>query len=483
MTGRPTLTTVSGAPVARRAGASGPEEVPRFDRALLEELCYFNRERIPERVVHAKGFGAHGSFTVTNELSRFTRAALFSKVGKRTPCLVRFSSMSGEQGSADLERDPRGFAVKFYTEEGNFDLVGSNLPVSFVRDPAKFPDLARARKRHPRSHLRSPAAMWDFFSLCPETLHALLLLYSDHGIPRAPFFMDGFGVHAFALWNRKGERFWAKFHFESLQGRGFLTDAEAERLIGGDRDAFARALFEAIERGEFPRWRLRVQILSEAEAERLPFDPFDPTKLWPEHEHPAIEVGVLELDRNPDNHFAEVEQAAFDPGNFVPGIGPSPDPVLQARLFAYADAQRYRLGTHYAALPINAPRCPVHHYHKDGAMRFFDNNTKNPDAFYEPNSFDGPVPGPEQGEPRPRPTVRRARREDEDDFAQPRAFLRSLEPEERARLVGNLARAMAGVPEFVARRQLALFARVEPALAEAVGAALGIRPTLAVAAE
>lgn len=483
MSGRPTLTTTAGAPAAARTRdvASG---VPFWrDRALLEELFTFNRERVPERVAFAVGCGAFGHFTVTGELASFTRAALFSKVGKRTPCLVRFSALSGACGAPDLERDLRGFAVKFYTEEGNFDLVGSNLPVFFLRDPAKVPDLVRVRKRHPRSNLPSPTAMWDFFSLCPETLHAVLWLFSDHGIPRAPMYMDGFGVHAFALWNRKGERFWAKFRLKSLQGQRFFTDEEAVRMIAQDRCAFARALFEAIERGEFPRWQLCVQILSEAEAKRLPFDPFDPTKLWPEQLCPWLEVGILELDRNPDNYFAEIEQAAFDPGNFVPGIGASPDPILEARILLYADAQRYRIGTHYAALPVNAPRCPVHHYHKDGAMRFFDNNSKNPDAFYEPNSFDGPVPSPEHGEPPSSTDFPRGSRANEDDFVQPRAFWRSLSGETRARLVANLARALEGVPEFIQRRELALFARLDERFAEAVNRALGGRAPLAIAAE
>jgi len=472
-----TLTTTAGAPVADNqnsltAGARGP--VLLQDYQLIEKLAHQNRERIPERVVHAKGWGAFGTLTVTHDITKYTRAKLF-KVGQTTPILARFSTVAGELGAADAERDVRGFALKFYTEEGNWDLVGNNTPVFFVRDPLKFPDFIHTQKRHPKTNLRSPTAMWDFWSLSPESLHQVTMLMSDRGIPQAPMYMNGYGSHTYSFWNNDGERFWVKFHFKTLQGHKHYTNAEAEALIGKTRESYQEELFGAIERGEYPKWRMCVQIMPEADAEKTSYNPFDLTKVWPHAEYPLIDVGVMELNRNADNYFAEIEQAAFSPSNIVPGIGHSPDKMLQARVFSYADAHRYRLGTHYEALPVNAPKCPVHHYHKDGAMRFFQNDTGNPNVYYEPNSFDGPAENPAVKEPPLRisgDADRYNHRVGNDDFSQPRALFNLFDAGQRQRLFDNIAAAMAGVPPFIKERQCRLFDQVHPDYGAGVRAAL-----------
>jgi catalase len=475
------LTTSAGAPIADNqnsltAGPRGP--VLMQDYQLLEKLAHQNRERIPERVVHAKGWGAYGNLTITNDISRYTRAKIFSQVGKKTDLIVRFSTVAGELGAADAERDVRGFAIKFYTEEGNWDLVGNNTPVFFVRDPLKFPDFIHTQKRHPKTNLRSAAAMWDFWSLSPESLHQVTILMSDRGLPLSPRFMNGYGSHTYRFWNDNGQRFWVKFHFKTQQGHRFLTNAEAASVVGRTRESYQEDLFGSIERSEFPRWAMFVQIMPEPDAEKTPYNPFDLTKVWPHKDYPLIEVGVLELNRNPENYFAEIEQLALSPSNVVPGIGFSPDKMLQARIFSYADAHRYRLGTHYEALPVNAPRCPVHHYHKDGAMRFFPNLTGNPDAYYEPNSYNGPVQDPTGAEPPLSISGDAARydhREGNDDFSQPRALFRLFNKDQRERLFNNIADAMQGVPEFIVERQCALFDRVDPAYGSGVRATLARR--------
>ena len=473
------LTTSAGAPIADNqnsltAGPRGP--VLLQDWQLIEKLAHQNRERIPERVVHAKGWGAFGTLTVTHDITRYTRAALFSEVGKKTEMLMRFSTVAGEQGAADAERDVRGFAMKFYTEEGNWDLVGNNTPVFFIRDPLKFPDFIRTQKRHPQTNLRSPAAMWDFWSLSPESLHQVTILMSDRGLPVAPMYMNGYGSHTYGLWNAAGERVWVKFHFKTMQGHRHYTNAEAAEVIGRSRETYQEELFGTIARGEFPRWRLQIQVMTPEQAEQTPFNPFDLTKVWPHADFPLIDVGVVELNRNARNYFAEIEQAAFSPSNFVPGIGASPDKMLQARIFAYADAHRYRLGTHYEALPVNAPKCPVHHYHKDGSMRFFQNDTGNPDAYYEPNSMGGPVQDPGVAEP-PLPiqgdAARWNHREGNDDVSQPRALFLLMDAGQRQRLFSNIAAAMGGVPQAIIDRQVALFDQVHPEYGAGVRAALG----------
>ncbi len=478
----PTMTTSAGSPVADNqnsltAGPHGP--VLMQDYPLIEKLAHQNRERIPERVVHAKGWGAHGTFTVTGDISRLTRAKLFAEVGAKTDVLVRFSTVAGELGAADAERDVRGFSIKFYTEEGNWDLVGNNTPVFFIRDPLKFPDFIRTQKRHPRTNLRSKTAMWDFWSLSPESLHQITILFSDRGLPPSPRFMNGYGSHTFSMVNAAGERVWVKFHLKTRQGHRHLTNAESEAVIGKSRESYQEDLFGAIEAGDFPRWDMKIQVMTEAEAAKTPYDPFDLTKVWPHGDFPLIDVGVLELNRNPDNYFAEIELAAFSPSNVIPGIGLSPDKVLQARAFSYADAHRYRLGTHYEALPVNAPKCPVHHYHKDGAMRFFANDTGNPDAYYEPNSFGGPAQDPSYAEPPlpiEGPADRYNHRKDNDDTSQAGALFRLFDAGQRGRLFANIAAAMDGVPDEIVERQLVHFERADPDYAA------GVRRALAAAA-
>lgn len=472
------LTTTAGSPIADNqnsltAGHPGP--VLMQDWQLIEKLAHQNRERIPERVVHAKGWGAFGTLTVTNDITRYSRAKIFDTVGKTTDLLIRFSTVAGEQGAADAERDVRGFAVKFYTEEGNWDLVGNNTPVFFIRDPLKFPDFIHTQKRHPRTNLRSSTAMWDFWSLSPESLHQITILFSDRGLPVAPMYMNGYGSHTYSFWNAAGERFWVKFHFKTLQGHRHYTNAQAADVIGQSRETYQEELFGGIEAGRFPRWLMQVQVVGEDDLGRFDFDPFDLTKVWPHDLVPLEDVGAVELNRNASNYFAEIEQAAFSPSNMVPGIGASPDRMLQARIFSYADAHRYRLGTHYEALPVNAPKCPVHHYHKDGAMRFFRNDSGNADAYYEPNSFSGPKQDPSVAEPPMKVSgvaARHDHRAGNDDYAQPRALFRLFDAGQKARLYANIAAAMVGVPEAIVERQLGHFARIDPAYAEGVRAAL-----------
>ncbi|HEY1057118.1 MAG TPA: catalase [Limnobacter sp.] len=473
----PVMTTTAGAPIADNqnslsAGPNGP--LLMQDWQLIEKLAHQNRERIPERVVHAKGWGAHGVFTVTHDITAYTCAEVFGRVGQKTPILARFSTVAGEQGAADAERDVRGFALKFYTSQGNWDLVGNNTPVFFIRDPLKFPDFIRTQKRNPKTNLRSNTAAWDFWSLSPEALHQITILMSDRGIPASPRFMNGYGSHTFSFWNTHGERFWVKFHFKTQQGHKTLSNEEAERVIGKDRESYQRDLFGAIEAGQYPKWAVMVQIMPEADALKTAYNPFDLTKVWPHADYPLIPVGEIELNRNPDNYFAEIEQAAFSPSNVVPGIGFSPDRVLQGRLFAYADAHRYRIGTHYEALPVNRPHCPVHHYHKDGAMRFFENNP-NPAAYYEPNSFGGPVQSPTVQEP-PLHLFGDAGRFDQrdasDDYVQPRALFKQLDAEHRKRLGDNIAVSMQGVPGFIVDRALGHFDRIDPSYGQSIRSGL-----------
>ncbi|MCB5196471.1 catalase [Deefgea salmonis] len=473
----PFQTTTAGAQIADNqnsltAGPRGP--ILLQDWQLLEKLAHQNRERIPERVVHAKGWGAHGTFTVTHDISQYTKANIFGAIGKKTDLLARFSTVAGELGAADAERDVRGFAVKFYTEEGNWDLVGNNTPVFFIRDPLKFPDFIHTQKRHPRTHLRSNTAMWDYWSLSPESLHQVTILFSDRGLPTDVRHMNGYGSHTFSFINAKNERFWVKFHFKTQQGHRHWTNAEAAEVVGQTRESTQIDLLGAIDQGDFPRWTVSVQIMPEADADKTSYNPFDLTKVWPHGDYPLIEVGVMELNRNLVNYFAELEQASFSPSNIVPGIGFSPDKVLQARLFSYADAHRYRLGTHYESLPVNAPKCPVHTYHRDGAMNFMPMD-KNPDAYYEPNSFGGPVANPAVAEPALKisgDADRFDHREGNDDYSQPRALWAMFDDGQKSRLYSNLAAAMQGVPEFIIERQLGHFALIHPDYAAGVRAAL-----------
>lgn len=479
MTKRTTMTTTAGAPIPDNqnsisAGERGPLLLQ--DYQLIEKLAHQNRERIPERVVHAKGSAAYGTLTVTQDITRHSKAKVFSEIGKQTEVFLRFSTVAGERGAADAERDVRGFALKIYTEEGNWDIVGNNTPVFFVRDPVKFPDFIRTQKRHPATNLRSATAMWDFWSLSPESLHQVTILFSDRGLPQGYRFMHGFGSHTYSFINEAGERFWVKFHFKSMQGIKTWTNREAEVVVAKDRESAQRDLYEAIEGGDFPRWKFCVQVMPEADAEKTPYNPFDVTKVWPHADYPLIEVGILELNRNAAHYFAEVEQSSFSPSNIVPGIGFSPDRMLQGRLFAYADAHRYRVGTHYEALPVNRPRCPVHHYHADGGMLLDVPNQG--DAYYEPNSFGGPVEDRRAAEP-PLKISGHADRYDHragnDDYKQPGDLFRLMMPEEQGRLMDNIAEAMQGVPAEIVKRQIVHFYLADKAYGLGVADRMGLK--------
>jgi catalase len=473
----PTLTTTGGNPIADNqnsltAGPRGP--LLMQDYQLLEKLAHQNRERIAERPVHAKGWGAFGTLTITHDITKYTKAAIFSEVGKKTEMLARFSTVAGEAGAADAERDVRGFALKFYTEQGNWDLVGNNTPVFFVHDPLKFPDFTHTQKRHPRTNLRSTTAMWDFWSHSPESIHQVTILMSDRGLPTDVRHINGYGSHTYSFLNAANQRHWVKFHFKTMQGHRHWTNAEAAQVVGRTRESTQEDLYSAIEKGDFPKWRVQVQIMPETDAEKTPYNPFDLTNVWPHGDYPVHDVAIMELNRNPDNYFAQIEQAAFSPSNIVSGISFSPDKMLQARIFSYADAHRHRLGTHYEALPVNAPKCPVHNYHKDGQMRFFANNP-NPDAFYEPNSFSGPVQRPEFAEPPLKisgDADRYNHREGNDDYGQPRALFNLFNAEQKGRLFSNIADAMGGVPSFIVQRQLGHFEKVHSDYAAGVRAAL-----------
>ena len=480
MTDRPTMTTSSGAPIPDNqnsvtAGPRGPMLMQ--DYQLIEKLAHQNRERIPERAVHAKGWGAHGTLKITGDISKYTNAKVLQPDAE-TPMLARFSTVAGEAGAADAERDVRGFALKFYTPEGNWDLVGNNTPVFFVRDPVKFPDFIHTQKRHPRTNLRSATAMWDFWSLSPESLHQVTILMSDRGIPVSPMHMNGYGSHTLSLWNDAGERYWVKFHFKTEQGHKHYTNGETVDVIGNSRETYQEALFGSIEDGKFPRWKVQVQIMPEMDAEKTSYNPFDLTKIWPHADYPCIDIGVMELNRNPDNYFAEIENAAFSPSNIVPGIGFSPDKMLQARIFSYADAHRHRLGTHYDTIPVNQPKCPVHHYHRDGQMNVFGGiKTGNADAYYEPNSFNGPVEAPSAKEPPLRidgDADRYNHRDGNDDFGQVKALFDLFDDAHRNRLYANIAAAMQGAPEEIIKRQIALFAKVDPAYGAGAAKATGV---------
>jgi catalase len=473
------LTLTNGCPVADNqnvltAGPRGPMLLQ--DLWFLEKLAHFDREVIPERRMHAKGSGAYGTFTVTNDISQYTRAKMFSEPGKKTEVFARFSTVAGERGAADAERDIRGFALKFYTEEGNWDMVGNNTPVFFLRDPLKFPDLNHAVKRDPRTNMRSAQNNWDFWTLLPEALHQITILMSDRGNPRSYRQMHGFGSHTYSFINENNERFWVKFHFKSLQGIQNLTDAQAEELVGEDRESHQKDLYDAIENGDYPKWEFKIQIMPEADAATYKFNPFDLTKVWLHADYPLIDVGVLELNRNPENYFAEVEQAAFNPGNIVPGISFSPDKMLQGRLFSYGDAQRYRLGVNHASIPVNAPRCPVHSFHRDGSMRV-DGNFGGTEG-YEPNSL---------GEWQEQPDFREPalslhgeadhwdyRDDDDDYYTQPGMLFRIMTDEQQQLLFENTARSVGGASIEVQERHISNCLKADPAYGKGVADALNL---------
>ncbi len=476
----PPMHHATGAPVAdnlniETAGPRGPALLQ--DIWLIEKLAHFDREVIPERRMHAKGWGAHGTFTTTRDVTRYTKARIFSRIGKKTDVFVRFSTVAGERGAADAERDIRGFAVKFYTEEGNWDIVGNNTPVFFFRDPLRFPDLNHAIKRDPRSGLRSADSNWDFWSLLPEALHQVTIVMSDRGIPRSFRHMHGFGSHTFSMINAEGERVWVKFHFRSRQGIENLTDQAAAAIVAVDRESHGRDLFDSIEAGAYPEWTLFIQVMTEAQARQHRHNPFDLTKVWPKGEYPLIEVGNLSLNRNPENFFAETEQAAFSPANIVPGIGFSPDKMLQARLFSYGDAQRYRLGVNFNHIPINAPRCPFRSYHRDGQMRT-DGNL-GPTPSYWPNSKGVWIGVDEQLREPPLHLEGDAahwdHRVDEDHFEQPGNLFRMMSRTQQQLLFENTARAMGDARSEVKQRHVNNCAKADPAYGAGVAAALGLR--------
>ncbi|MDB5301448.1 MAG: catalase [Phycisphaerales bacterium] len=475
----PVLTTANGAPIgvqqALTAGPRGPALMQ--DVQLIEQMQHFNRERIPERAVHAKGSGAYGTFTVTQDISRHTRAKFLQQVGKKTDVFLRFSTVAGERGAADAERDVRGFALKFYTEEGNWDLVGNNTPVFFVRDPYKFQMFIHTQKRHPQTNLRSADMQWDFWSLCPESLHQITTLFSDRGIPASYRHLHGFGSHTYSLVNNAGERVWCKFHFKSLQGIKNMTDEESAQTIAGDRESHQRDLFDAIARGEFPRWRVCVQLMTQSQAETFRWNPFDLTKVWPHKEFPLIEFGVLELNRNPENYFAEVEQAAFKPSAFVPGIGPSPDKMLQARLVSYADAHLHRLGVNHHQVPVNKPKCPVMNFMRDGALATAADYGSRPN--YWPNSIAGtPTPDPAFADPAWQLGQTIVDRFDStvghDDFTQPGNLYRLFDEGQRDRLTTRIAGALGQARPEVQMRQLCHFFRADADYGRRVAEKLGI---------
>ncbi len=463
----PRLTTNSGRPVGDNqnsitAGRRGP--VLLEDYLLFEKMAQFNRERVPERVVHAKGSGAHGRFTVTHDISKYTSAKLFSKVGNACETFARFSTVGGEKGSADTARDPRGFALKFYTEEGNWDMVGNNTPIFFIRDPLKFGDFIHTQKRDPQTNLKSPTMMWDFWSLSPESLHQVSFLFGDRGTPDGYRHMNGYSSHTFSLINAKNELFYVKWHFKTKQGIKNLDAQKAEELAGSDPDYAQRDLFHAIEKGDFPKWTAFIQVMPENETGKYKYNPFDLTKVWSHGEYPLIEVGEFELNRNPDNYFADVEQAAFNPVNIVPGMGFSPDKMLQGRIVSYPDAHRYRIGTNYETLPVNRPKCPMANYNRDGSMRFDGNFGSLPN--YEPNSFGGPK---EDSEYRDRaiklsgePAARYDHREGNDDYAQVGDFFRMLDEGAKDRLCENIAKSLGQTPERIQKLQLTHFEKADP---------------------
>lgn len=476
------LTTAAGAPVADNTnsstvGSRGPMTLqnPWF----IEKLAHFDREVIPERRMHAKGSGAFGTFTVTHDITKYSKAKIFEKVGKVTGVFVRFSTVAGERGAADAERDIRGFATKFYTDEGNWDLVGNNTPVFFLRDPLRFPDLNHAVKRDPKTNMRSAQNNWDFWSMLPEALHQVTITMSDRGIPKSYRHMHGFGSHTYSLINAANERTWVKFHWRCQQGIECISDAEAAEIVANDRESFQRDLFDAIDRGEYPRWQLEIQVMTEEQAKNHRENPFDISKVWSQKEYPRIPVGMMELNKNPENYFASVEQAAFNPANNVPGIGFSPDKLLQGRLFSYGDAQRYRLGVNHHQIPVNAPKCPFHAYHRDGQMRVDDNYGAT--TSYQPNSFDEWKEQPDAAEPPLEVEGALYAYEPKDDatddtFYQPGDLYRLMTPDKQKLLIENTARNMGGTSSNVRERHAAHCYLADPdygtRIAEAVGVEL-----------
>ena len=495
------LTTADGRPIgdfqnSMTAGPRGP--LLMQDVQLLEAMQHFNRERIPERVVHAKGSGAYGTFTVTNDITQYCKASIFSKVGKQTEMVARFSTVAGERGAADAERDPRGFALKFYTEEGNWDMVGNNTPIFFVRDPYKFANFIHSQKRDPKTNMRDDDMQWDFWSQCPESLHQVTWLMGDRGRPKSYRHMDGFSSHAYSMVNANNERVWVKFHFKTMQGIDCMFDDEAEKVIGEDRESHQRDLFEAIERGDYPKWSVEIQVMTDEQASNFRWNPFDLTKTWPQSEFPRIKVGEMELNKNPENYFAEVEQAAFSPSALVPGIEPSPDKMLQARLMSYADAHRYRVGNNFQQLPVNKPRCPFATYQRDGVMATAEDYGSRP--VYYPNTREDVKDDPQYnecpmdleklhgiarsdgsgtvrsggGESDGLMADRYNSRIDHDDFTQAGNLWRLMDSDAKQRCVNAIVGGLGNARQEVQMLQLCHFFRADPEYGSKVAEALGV---------
>ncbi|TQV88825.1 catalase [Aliikangiella coralliicola] len=476
------LTTSAGAPVADdnnsvSVGARGPLT---FDNHyLFEKLAHFNRERIPERVVHARGTGAYGTFTLNKALTDYTIASFLQNVGDKTDVFVRFSTVGGGQDSSDYARDPRGFAIKFYTDSGNFDLVGNNTPVFFLNDPIKFPDFVHSQKKDPRTNTPNAANMFEFWANHPQSLHQMTILMSDRGIPYSYRHMHGFGSHTLSFWNDKGERFWVKWHLKTQQGIKTLTDDEAATMpsFGAQQD-----LVDAIDQGDFPRWDVKIQIMTEAEANSYRINPFDLTKIWPHSDFPLIEIGTLELNRNVENYFAETEQVAFAPSNLIPGIGASPDKMLQARLMAYQDAHRYRVGANVNQLPVNAPRCPVNHYQRDGAFAGMcpfsgGNNNQGAGANFYPNDRQEAEPDATVAAP-PMPVLEDAwigyhDQSEEDYYSQTGDLFRLMSDDQKQQLVNNIAGGLSQANQSIQERMIAQFTKADPQYGDMIKKALG----------
>ena len=474
------LTTSHGMPVdndlqSQTAGEHGPSLLQ--DVHLVDKLAHFDRERIPERVVHAKGAGAYGYFEVTHDVTKYTRAKFLSEIGKKTEVFARFSTVGGEKGSADTERDPRGFAVKFYTEEGNYDFVGNNTPVFFIRDAIKFPDFIHTQKRNPVTNLKDADMFWDFLSLTPESIHQVTVLFSDRGTPFGYRHMNGYSGHTFMFYNEKGEHYWVKIHFKRDQGNKTMTREEAGKLAGEDPDFATRDLYEAIEKGDFPSWSVSIQVMEPKDADSYRFNPFDITKVWPHSDYPLIPVGKMVLNRNPKNYFAETEQSAFSPGNFVPGIAASPDKMLQGRLFSYHDTHRHRLGTNYHLIPVNQPKESAEtSYQRDGAMRTDNGGGTGPN--YYPNSFDGPEPDPSLKPPaidivgmadRYAPVL------SDVDFVQAGdLYGKVMSGQDKTNLVGNIVAHLGNAAKRIQIRQTALFYKAHEEYGTRVAEGLGL---------
>ena len=479
------LTTANGAPVTDdnasvSAGVRGPLTLDNHQ--LFEKLAHFNRERVPERVVHARGYGAYGVFKLKKELSEYSIAKFLQNAKKETDIFMRFSTVAGGQDSGDYVRDVRGFALRFYTEEGNYDIVGNNTPVFFIRDPAKFPDFIHSQKKDPKTNLPNPANHFEFWANHPQSMHQITILMSDRGIPKSLRHMHGFGSHTLSLWNDKGERYWVKWHFKSQQGIETLTNNEAANMPA---DGMQQDLVESIEKGDFPGWDVKLQIMSEDQAKSYAINPFDLTKIWPHADVPLIEVGEIVLNRNVDNYFAETEQAALSPSNMVPGVGASPDKVLQGRLFAYADAQRYRLGANHQQIPVNRPHCPVHHYQRDGLMAGANNtcpvtgHVQNTQVNFYPNDrADEGAPIPTSGVEEPampleeNAWVKRYDTTDEDNYSQAGELYRMMSDNQKKQLVDNIAGGLSQATTSVQHRMIEHFSRCDQAYGDQVKDAL-----------